>query len=47
MPLWLIWFGAAVLIGNELAIGAIDFAGGTAVHISSGLSGLVLCLIFR
>ena len=33
------------LIGNENAIGAIDFAGGTAVHICSGLGGLVLALI--
>lgn len=39
----MVWGGG--LIGNEYAIGAIDFAGGTAVHISSGLSGLVLCLI--
>lgn len=33
------------LIGNENAIGAIDFAGGTAVHICSGLGGLILALI--
>ena len=30
------------LIGD--AIGALDFAGGDVVHISSGLTGLVLCL---
>lgn len=39
----MVWGGG--LIGNANAIGAIDFAGGTAVHICSGLSGLVLCLI--
>lgn len=39
----MVWGGG--LIGNASAIGAIDFAGGTAVHICSGLSGLVLCLI--
>ncbi len=33
------------LIGSEYGIGAIDFAGGTVVHIASGVSGLVLCLI--
>ncbi|MGI6217830.1 MAG: ammonium transporter [Coriobacteriales bacterium] len=37
------WGGG--IIGNPAAIGAIDFAGGTVVHISSGLSGLILCLI--
>ncbi len=37
------WGGG--IIGSEYAIGAIDFAGGTVVHISSGLSGLILCLI--
>ena len=39
----MVWGGG--IIGNENAIGAIDFAGGTAVHICSGLSGLVLALI--
>lgn len=39
----MVWGGG--LIGNGNAIGAIDFAGGTAVHICSGLSGLVLCKI--
>ncbi|MDO4501716.1 MAG: ammonium transporter [Coriobacteriia bacterium] len=39
----MVWGGG--LIGNPNAIGAIDFAGGTAVHICSGLSGLVLCVI--
>ena len=39
----MVWGGG--LIGSEYAIGAIDFAGGDVVHISSGVSGLVLCLI--
>ena len=33
----------AALIGD--AIGALDFAGGDVVHISSGLTGLILCLM--
>jgi Amt family ammonium transporter len=37
----MVWGGG--LIGGT--IGAIDFAGGDVVHISSGLTGLVLCLI--
>ena len=39
----MVWGGG--LIGNSNAIGALDFAGGTAVHICSGLGGLVLALI--
>jgi Amt family ammonium transporter len=39
----MVWGGG--LIGNTHAIGAIDFAGGDVVHISSGVTGLVLCLI--
>lgn len=39
----MVWGGG--LIGNENAIGAIDFAGGDVVHITSGVSGLVLSLI--
>lgn len=39
----MVWGGG--IIGSENAIGAIDFAGGTAVHICSGLAGLVLALI--
>jgi Amt family ammonium transporter len=39
----MVWGGG--LIGNTNAIGAIDFAGGDVVHISSGVTGLVLCLI--
>lgn len=39
----MVWGGG--IIGNEHAIAAIDFAGGTAVHICSGLAGLVLALI--
>lgn len=39
----MVWGGG--LIGNENALAAIDFAGGTAVHICSGLAGLVLALM--
>jgi Amt family ammonium transporter len=39
----MVWGGEGSLIGDR--IGAIDFAGGDVVHISSGVSGLVLCLI--
>ncbi|MDR1712576.1 MAG: ammonium transporter [Coriobacteriales bacterium] len=37
----MVWGGG--LIGGT--IGALDFAGGDVVHISSGLTGLVLCLL--
>jgi Amt family ammonium transporter len=39
----MVWGGEGSLVGDR--IGAIDFAGGDVVHISSGVSGLVLCLI--
>jgi Amt family ammonium transporter len=39
----MVWGGEGSLIGDT--IGAIDFAGGDVVHISSGVTGLVLCLI--
>ena len=39
----MVWGGDGSLIGDT--IGALDFAGGDAVHISSGLTGLILCLI--
>lgn len=39
----MVWGGG--LIGNSNAIGALDFAGGTAVHICSGLGGLVLAIM--
>ena len=38
----MVWGGAGSLIGEQ--IGALDFAGGDVVHISSGLTGLILCL---
>lgn len=38
----MVWGGAGSLIGER--IGALDFAGGDVVHISSGITGLVLCL---
>lgn len=39
----MVWGGDGSLIGDM--IGALDFAGGDVVHISSGLTGLMLCLI--
>ena len=39
----MVWVGDGSLIGDM--IGALDFAGGDVVHISSGLTGLVLCLL--
>jgi ammonium transporter, Amt family len=38
----MVWGGDGSLIGDM--IGALDFAGGDVVHISSGLTALVLCL---
>lgn len=39
----MVWGGDGSLIGDM--IGALDFAGGDVVHISSGTTGLVLCLL--
>lgn len=39
----MVWGGEGSLIGD--VIGALDFAGGDVVHISSGVTGLVLCLL--
>lgn len=39
----MVWGGEGSLIGE--VIGALDFAGGDVVHISSGVTGLMLCLI--
>ena len=39
----MVWGGEGSLIGDM--IGALDFAGGDVVHISSGVTGLMLCLI--
>lgn len=39
----MVWGGQGSLVGD--VIGALDFAGGDVVHISSGLTGLVLCLL--
>ena len=39
----MVWGGEGSLIGSM--IGALDFAGGDVVHISSGVTGLVLCLL--
>lgn len=39
----MVWGGDGSLIGDK--IGALDFAGGDVVHISSGLTGLILALV--
>ena len=39
----MVWGGEGSLIGET--IGALDFAGGDVVHISSGLTGLILCIL--
>lgn len=39
----MVWGGESSLIGG--VIGALDFAGGDVVHISSGLTGLILCVL--
>ncbi len=39
----MVWGGEASLIGGM--IGALDFAGGDVVHISSGLTALILCIL--
>lgn len=39
----MVWGGEGSLVGSM--IGALDFAGGDVVHISSGVTGLVLCLL--
>lgn len=39
----MVWGGDGSLIGSM--IGALDFAGGDVVHISSGVTGLLLCLL--
>ena len=39
----MVWGGEGSFIGDR--IGALDFAGGDVVHISSGLTGLILCLM--
>ncbi len=39
----MVWGGDGSLIGD--IIGALDFAGGDVVHISSGLTGLILCVL--
>ncbi len=38
----MVWGGPGSLLGD---LGVIDFAGGTVVHISAGITGLVACLI--
>lgn len=36
-----------MVLGKDHAVGAIDFAGGTVVHIAAGLSGLACILVLR
>ncbi len=40
-----VWDGGLLAYGSGLAGGALDFAGGTVVHISSGVSALVCALV--
>ncbi len=42
-----VWYSGETTQGFLYAMGAIDFAGGTVVHISSGVSGLVIALLIR
>jgi len=42
-----VWYSNGGEQGFLNAMGAIDFAGGTVVHISSGISGLVLALFLK
>ena len=39
----MVWGGKGSLVGE--VVGALDFAGGDVVHISSGLTGLLLCIM--
>lgn len=39
----MVWGGDGSLIGDM--VGALDFAGGDVVHISSGVTGLILCIL--
>jgi Amt family ammonium transporter len=44
----MVWSGSGLMCGplnKDAAIKALDFAGGTVVHMSSGWSALVLCII--
>ncbi|MDR1322627.1 MAG: ammonium transporter [Gracilibacteraceae bacterium] len=43
-PMFHMVWGEGGLIGSGW-LGALDFAGGDAIHISSGVSGLVLCIL--
>ena len=40
-----VWDGGLLAYGSGLAGGALDFAGGTVVHISSGISALVAAIL--
>lgn len=39
----MVWGGAGAFMGSDW--GVIDFAGGTVVHINSGIAGLVACIV--
>jgi ammonium transporter len=45
------WYGAGAtgkdMVGWLGKLGALDFAGGTVVHIAAGMSGLAACLLLR
>src|SRR5438045_8159305 len=42
----MVWDGGLLAFGSKHAkFGALDFAGGTVVHISSGVSALICCLV--
>jgi len=38
----MVWAGAGAFLGDR---GVLDFAGGTVVHINSGVAGLIACLV--
>ena len=42
-----VWDGGLLAYGDGIAGGALDFAGGTVVHISSGVSALVAAILIR
>lgn len=43
VPIWHMVWGGGLIAGW----GAIDFAGGTVVHVNAGVAGLVLCILLR
>jgi len=46
VPVWhMVWGGGLIAGLGESGQGAIDFAGGTVVHINAGIAGLVACIM--